>query len=247
MNFNLRIQPLYVGRIAGLGIAAVFSSSLMANDWTYSAEIYGLGASVDIKSARGLSTSADFDEIADKLEFALFGSLAAKRDRLALIANILYVNLNDSKVNTRDSVTRRVETDLKAVVSTLAAGWEFNRSDTYVIHGVLGARLLLLDTDLTAEVDSLGASNVNESTDVWDAVIGVQGRAELSNQWYLSYYADIGTGDSDLTWQAATLVGYRFENLDVTFGYQYLKWQLDEMVLDELEIAGPALGLRFHW
>ncbi|MEI8595316.1 hypothetical protein [Photobacterium sp. Hal280] len=247
MTFNLRIQPSSLGRLAGLGIAVVFSSSVIANDWTYSAEVYALGASVDIKSARGRSTTADFDEIVDKLEFALFGAFAAKRDRLALIANILYVNLNDSKVNTRDSVTRRIEAELKAVVSTLGAGWEFNRSDTYVIHGVLGARLLALDTDLTAEADSLGASDFNESTDVWDAVIGVQGRAELSDQWYLSYYADIGSGDSDLTWQAVTSIGYRLENFDISFGYQYLKWQFNEMLLDELEIAGPALGLRFHW
>ncbi|MEL6117616.1 hypothetical protein P0Y67_20665 [Photobacterium sp. SP02] len=247
MTFNLRIQPSYLGRLAGLGIAVVFSSSVMANDWTYSAEVYALGAGVDIKTTRGQSTAADFDDIIDNLEFALFGSFAAKRDRLALIANILYVDLQDSEVNSRDSMTRRVEVELKTVVTTLAAGWEFNRSDTYVIHGVLGARLLALDTDLTAEVDSLGASYFNESTEVWDAVIGVQGRAELSNQWYLSYYADIGTGDSDLTWQAVTSVGYRFENLDIAFGYQYLKWQFNEMLLDELEIAGPALGLRFHW
>jgi len=50
---------------------------------------------------------------------------------------------------------------------------------------------------------------------VWDVVIGVRGHANLNRQWYLPYQLDIGAGQSDLTWQAAGGIGYRFDWGDV--------------------------------
>jgi hypothetical protein len=44
------------------------------------------------------------------------------------------------------------------------------------------------------------------------ALIGLCGKLAFSSdgQWFLPYYVDIGSGDSDLTWQAATGLGYGF-------------------------------------
>ena len=37
----------------------------------------------------------------------------------------------------------------------------------------------------------------------------------LNEKWYLPLYDDIGTGDSDLTWQLGAGIGYRFDKLNV--------------------------------
>ena len=63
---------------------------------------------------------------------------------------------------------------------------------------------------------------------------------------HLFGYLDIGTGESDLTWQALAGIGYRFKRFDVHAVYRYLSWDFDDNpALDELDISGPAVGLRF--
>ena len=37
--------------------------------------------------------------------------------------------------------------------------------------------------------------------DVWDAVVGIRGQFELSGRWFMPFHLDVGTGDSDVTWQ----------------------------------------------
>ena len=80
-----------------------------------------------------------------------------------------------------------------------------------------GLRYLKIDTtadwNFTGNVGSLpqfavsGASTVK--SDVWDAVIGAKGVVKLGQgNWFAPYYFDVGTGQSDLTWQAMGGVGY---------------------------------------
>lgn len=235
--------------ISALATLLTSGSALAAqsDEWTYHAEIYALAADVGITSARGQSATAEFADILDDLEFAIFGSLAAKRDKLAFIINMLYVDVESNKTNTRGAVTSHIDVELETFVSTLAAGWELYGSESSSFYGVVGTRLLSLETSLNIQIDPLGQAGESQSSDNWDAVIGVQGRTDFSSDWYLSYYADMGKGDSDFTWQASASLGYRFSPLDIALGYQYLEWQFDDELLADLQIHGPALGLRFHW
>ena len=71
---------------------------------------------------------------------------------------------------------------------------------------------------------------------------------DLSDKWYLSCYADVGAGDSKLTWQAWPGVGYRFEKVDVVAGYRHLAWETDDGdTLDDLNFSGPMLGVKFRF
>jgi len=44
---------------------------------------------------------------------------------------------------------------------------------------------------------------VDVSDTIWDGIVGFKGRVALGSdkKWYIPYYADVGTGQSDLTWQ----------------------------------------------
>jgi hypothetical protein len=43
----------------------------------------------------------------------------------------------------------------------------------------------------------------------------MRGYFMLGDNWYIPYYADIGTGGSDLTWQLFGAIGYRFSWGDI--------------------------------
>lgn len=62
------------------------------------------------------------------------------------------------------------------------------------------------------------------------------------------YYGDIGTGDSDYTWQASVGVSYAFENFNVTFRYRHQEFKFDnDDVLDEITVSDPQVGIVFEF
>ena len=64
------------------------------------------------------------------------------------------------------------------------------------------------------EIGERVSDKVSESGHVWDGVVGLRGATDLNERWYITYYADVGTGDSDLTWQGLAAVNYRFSKVD---------------------------------
>jgi len=93
-----------------------------------------------------------------------------------------------------------------------------------------------------------GGSKYSDSEDVLDGIIGAQVLLNLSDKWYFSCYADVGTGDSKLTWQVWPGVGYRLEKVDVVAGYRYLAWETDNGdSIDDINFSGPMLGVKFRF
>lgn len=79
-------------------------------------------------------------------------------------------------------------------------------------------------------------------------MVGLRGIQQLSDRWALSYYADIGTGESDLTWQAALTLDYRINSWDLSFGYRHMAWEVSNSdVLSDIVFSGPFIGAKFRF
>ena len=90
--------------------------------------------------------------------------------------------------------------------------------------------------------------NFDDSANNWDGIIGLQGETKINDDWTLLYYGDIGTGDSDFTWQARLGLRYAFEKFDVSLSYRYLDFQFDDnAAVDELTVSGPMFGIRWQF
>jgi hypothetical protein len=58
----------------------------------------------------------------------------------------------------------------------------------------------------------------------------------------------LGTGDSDLTWQAMLGFGYSFGWGDLCVAWRYMDYDLDSGgAITDLNFNGPALGATFRW
>ena len=87
-----------------------------------------------------------------------------------------------------------------------------------------------------------------ESGSNWDFIVGARGRTDLTEKWYIHYYADIGTGDSNSTWQAIAGINYRFSKVDVTVGYAHMDWDLDDdAMIKDMTLKGPYAGIKFRF
>jgi hypothetical protein len=150
--------------------------------------------------------------------------------------------------------------DMKAWVVTLYGGYSIVQTEKAKLDLVAGVRYLDLEMDVREKTSALleldlirqdiekARQSVRETSisgEVWDGLVGVRGTAVLSKDWYLSYLADIGTGDSDVTWQLFVGANRKFPWGDLMLGYRYLKWELgDDKLVDHLEVNGPIVGAK---
>jgi hypothetical protein len=140
--------------------------------------------------------------------------------------------------------------DITGWVWTLGGSYSVWRNDKSHLDLLAGARLLSLDTEvkLTGGGPLQRDRNLSESVDLWDGILGAKGRLALNDDWFLPYYVDVGTGDTDLTWQAMTGVGYEFDWGEVSLTYRYLEYdQGSEGLLQDLGFGGVKLGVGFRF
>lgn len=105
-----------------------------------------------------------------------------------------------------------------------------------------------LETNIGVDLGIGPAVDVSDSSSVLDAFVGVKGYADLGERWHMTYYADVGTGESDLTWQALVDFNYEFSKFDVGIGHRVLGWQSDgKGLIDDLRFSGPYAGMAFNF
>ena len=84
----------------------------------------------------------------------------------------------------------------------------------------------------------------------WDAIIGVKSRHAFGDrlQWFVPLYADVGGGDSSLTYQLAAGIGYSFGWGDIVGMWRYVSYDMkSDDVIQDLTFNGPMLGVTFRW
>ena len=221
--------------------------------WEWGAQIYLWGAGIGGTTVGGDDVDISFNDLISNLDFAYMGTLAARRDKLTLFADLMYLDVTGSDSTTANligfPVKAEIDVGMKGFISTLGGAYRVLETDNTDLHALAGARYLKLDADLDIEIAAIGVKeSYSDSGSVWDGVVGVKGNTDLTDNWYLSYYADVGTGNSKLTWQALGAVNYRFSKVDAVLGYRYLAWEFDnDDTFDDVNISGPYAGVKFRW
>ena len=144
---------------------------------------------------------------------------------------------------------------MEAWVTTLGGAYNVFDNGKATVDLVGGARYLSIDVDLKFDFSAVPLGHkINRqkketlSGDGWDGIVGAKGRININDKWYLPYYADIGTGNSDLTWQVLAGVGYKFKHADVLLSYRYMDYEFkSNSDLDDLSFGGPLLGAKFYF
>jgi hypothetical protein len=235
-----------------LSFPAQAEESDKTSDWEYNATVYLWGANITTETPAGTSV-IPFYKLLDNLEMAFMGTFEARRDDWAFGADAIYMNVqrdggrsiagpDGGTISTSNTVA------LKSWVVTPTARYTLHESEKGSFDLVGGFRYLDLNVSAKVFTENVDLLNRSTSGSNWDAIIGARARINLNKKWYIPLYADIGTGDSDSTWQAMAGIAYRFESMDLTVAYRHLDYDFkNHPILKGMTMKGPIAGLTFHF
>ncbi len=231
----------------------------MSDGWDFSLAVYLWGVDIGGKTASGSEVDVSFNDLFDNLNAGFMGAFEARKDKWLVITDLVYLDVSaDKKAKATVpigpiliDVEGKADMDMKGQVFKLAGGYNLFSEGRSRLDLIGGARYLDIDMDTSFELTSPIPSKpikVSESGHVWDGIVGVKGSYALGQRWSIPYYLDIGTGQSDFTWQVVAGVTFQATKwLDVAFAYRHLEWDIQGDVIDDINFSGPALGAIFRF
>jgi hypothetical protein len=224
--------------------------------------------------AAGLTTGGnaevDGGDILKAIESVFMGTFEARKGRWGGFTDLITLNLGQTKTGTRHftiggrvlptvpgDATLTADYSLEGTVWTLAGQYAAVDDPAHNLNVFAGARYLSLDQKLNWAFSGnigpialpLQSGTMTSDGNVTDFVVGVRGQARLGDgRWFLPYYLDVGTGQSNSTYQAVVGLGYAFDWGDITAAYRVLDYNLpDDKFLSELRLNGGVIGVGFRW
>ena len=269
-----QLNSLPVAIVAATTVLMPLAASAQVSDpWQFGAQIYAYlpslqGTANFPGSGSTSSISVDADTLLENLNFVFFGSFEAKKGRWGAFTDLMYVNVGDNKSGIHDftvggtpipgTASASVNYDLKGWIWTIAAEYVAVAQPGATMDVFAGARMLDLEQEinwgLAGDIGGIpgsgrsGASSVGRTN--WDGIVGIKGRWRFGDdfRWFVPYYVDVGTGDSDLTWQAMAGLGYSWKSVDVFAAWRYLDYDLGEgKPFTTLSFNGPLVAVAFRW
>lgn len=248
LNFKSRLV-VSLGLAIGLIIAQpVLSGEALSDEWKFSGSVYGWVPSISGESSSGGDFDIDFDTIIENLDFVIMAGFGANRGKWGFWTDVIYMDLEDDSNSSLTPILTLSNIELKAWIVTPTVTYRVAQTKQVSLDLLVGVRMLYLKAEL--EIDPLPKSS--DSDTAWDGIIGVKGKIDLDKNWFLPFYFDVGTGETDLTWQAFAAIGYKFSKFDLIAGYRHLEWDFDDGdtfsgAFNDLKISGPIIGAKFSF
>jgi hypothetical protein len=259
--------------LAAASMTAGVASAQASDPWQFGAQIYLFIPSIDGESGFPPSesdpgVSVDVGQIIDTLQFVFMGSLEARKGRWGAMTDVIYLNVGGDASGTRDltiggtpvpvTASASVDYDLDGWLWMIAGEYMVISQSSHTMDIFSGARMFEVEQgvgwDLQGDIGGIPEAGRTGSAQAkrtnWDAIVGVKGRwrSRAESPWFVPYYLDVGTGESDYTWQTMAGVGYSWQWIETLAGWRYLDYELGEgRPLSSLSLNGPLVSVNFHW
>jgi len=257
--------------VGGMLASACASAQALSDDWKFRGSIYmwmpKITGSVTVAGNNTADIDVPFHTLLDHLKMAGMGNIEAQKGHWGAFTDLIYFDVGGASTTTRDhtidgiplpaKITLNTGLDFKAVVWTLAGSYRLQAEPGSSFDILAGARMLRLDATLNYGFSEdfgpfVGPNRTGSRSaagNTWDAIVGAKGRMALGDkrEWFIPYYADVGTGQSQYTYQLSAGLGYTFSWGEVIAVWRYLDWKEPGDKVPKLTVNGPQLGVAWTW
>lgn len=211
-----------------------------ADAWTWRVAPYLWAVQVDgsasVRSA-GVDFGADFGDLLDNMDGAGLVFVEGRSGRVSVLADFIYMGLEqDGERQSGAATSGELDTTILQFASLTRI------SDTSPLEFGAGLRWTQMDAEL-----SVGPVTTSGDANVFDGFVAGRASWTLGKRWSLMFYGDMGAGDSDFTWQANGMLGFRFADWgSLDLGYRILDYAFESGSTDvDMSFEGALLGLTF--
>lgn len=240
--------------------------------WQFRASLYGYFPDVGTNASLPTGpTSIDLEagDLLEHTDAAFMGLIEGQHGRFGFFSDLMYFNIGNSvNDSTQISIGGGVplppginfdgSLDVKLWTWTVAGVYRVIDGPQTQLDAFAGVRMLSIDTELKYAFNTdfgpfsgpARAGKAAASMENWDGIVGAKGSYRFGDEreWFVTGYADIGTGDSDLTWQVFAGVGRSFGRFDVTAGWRHLEYEFaSDSRVEDLSFDGPVVGVSFRF
>lgn len=243
------------GDIAPVVVEEPVVDPVESSGWEQQLVIYGwlptLNGTLKYELPDGSEEESDAGVI-DNLDAVFMASYEVRKDKFSFLTDVIYLGMSGGETVNTGPLATVFEEEFTAWLLSFYGGYNIIDNGSTTLDIVAGMRYFSLDVDASITLEGPLGRNpsipLSPSFEVYDAVVGVKGRFDINENWYVPYIFDIGAGDTDLTWQAQASIGYRFGWGDVLATYRYIHYEKDGLTLvEDFDLYGPKVGVVFHF
>ncbi len=254
MNGNKGIGIFTILALACLGAAlpAAAQSDDTASRWTFELVpvFWASGLHLDAQTGEGdQSIDVSFSDILKALHFGAVGSFEARKGRLGIVFDSMYVDLGKS-IPQAGPMPGDVDLDMQQSGLSLALALRVAGDGSTAIDLLGGARYNYMNSVLEVTSGPLDGLS-NASKDSWvDGFGGLRVLGRLAKSWTLLAYGDVGAGGSKLTYQGKAGVIWTLSKLlsaHLGYRHQYFEREIGEGESFKMAKSGFYLGLGFQF
>ncbi|HEU5135782.1 MAG TPA: hypothetical protein VFU13_11605 [Steroidobacteraceae bacterium] len=200
----------------------------------------------------------------EHLNLVLMLAGEVRRENWSLHADVIYLDFSNERAAVRSvsgpggevefPVDAGTSSSFTGLEAQLTLGYWFVDQPRAAVEIFGGVRYFdisfELDWEFDGPLDLLPQSgSIEQGTNPLDAIVGANARFAFGNgKWFVPLHADVGAGDSSLTWQLVAGVGYSFSWGDLLFLYRHLELEHDPVdVVERMALSGPAIGASFRF
>lgn len=242
------------------GVAAVFAIGLLAagpgwaeDTWqvTPYAWVAGFEGTVGAPGGGGGGGGdrVDFGSLVDNIELG-GGMLNVgwRQARWTVFGDWTYARVTSGSPTGLALTYTDAEAEVQGHIVQAFAGRDLLAGGDQHLDLFAGTRYYNLDTTLSLFGGVVPDIRLNGADTWFDAVAGLRWTRRFGTAWESMLHADAGTGGSDLSWQLAASIGYRFGWGALVGGWRHLAAdrQSGAYRLD-VALSGPFVGASFRF
>jgi opacity protein-like surface antigen len=270
MTFTRSIAHLVRGLRSTTVLAAITLAAAPAlaqtgsSTWQFegTAYLWATAMKGDVQAGALPKTSVDlsFGDILENLDFGLMGAFEARKGRLGLLFDGMYMKVSGSATASRPlpgplPATLTVGADAKVKQGMLSGAVAYRAVEGQTSLDVIGGvRYNWIDASATIDASLFGLTGSTSRScdkDWWDPFIGARFLHRIDDRWTFVAYADVGGFGvgSDSTWQGLIGVNYAFSKTVIgKIAYRYMSVDYDHggFVYD-MKNQGPLLGVGMRF
>lgn len=207
---------------------------------------------IGAETARGeVSGELSVKDALEALDIAAMGSFEARKNRVSLMADLLYFNLTADQSTPFGALFDTASVANRITALSALAVYRVQDTGRFTLDLGGGARMWWLNAEVRLRGGALPPETINRDDNWIDPIIVLRARYDINEKWFGTLYLDgggFGVG-SEETFQAAAGLGYNLnERWSLHGGWRYLDFRRENNGNTyDFQQSGAILGASYRF